>query len=127
MPLRVLLAACYAHLGRLDEARNIIARLRATTPVVIPDASFLRHRELFPLGSAAGDGRSGMSRTRRPASMPDRMRADPRAGRTIAGVERYCQRSGIDDSAAGKERTKRRPEQSIRFRAFNLPRLNGGK
>ena len=59
MPLRVL-AACYAHLGRLDEARNIVARLRATTPVVIPDASFLRdpaHRELFLSGlrMAAGE------------------------------------------------------------------------
>jgi len=59
MPLRVL-AACYAHQGRLEEARNIVARLRATTPVVIPDASFLRdpaHRELFLSGlrMAAGE------------------------------------------------------------------------
>ena len=47
------LAACYAHMGRLDEAREIVARLRAITSVVIPDASFLRdpeHRELFLSG-----------------------------------------------------------------------------
>jgi tetratricopeptide (TPR) repeat protein len=31
-----LLAACYAHIGRLDEARAIVARLRAITPLVVP-------------------------------------------------------------------------------------------
>ena len=30
------LAACYAHMGRLDEARAIVARLRAITPEVVP-------------------------------------------------------------------------------------------
>ena len=30
------LAACYAHMGRLDEARSIVARLRAITPLVVP-------------------------------------------------------------------------------------------
>ncbi|MBV8530308.1 MAG: CadC-family transcriptional regulator [Candidatus Eremiobacteraeota bacterium] len=54
------LAACYAHMGRLDEAREIVARLRATTPVVMPDANYLRnveHRELFLSGlrRAAGE------------------------------------------------------------------------
>jgi len=47
------LAACHAHMGRLDEARSIIERLRAITPVVIPDASYLRnpeHRELYLSG-----------------------------------------------------------------------------
>jgi hypothetical protein len=32
-------------MGRLDEARAIIERLRAITPVVIPDASFLRNAD----------------------------------------------------------------------------------
>ena len=54
------LAACYAHMGRLDEAREIVAGLRAITPVVIPDASYLRnpeHRELLLSGLrlAAGE------------------------------------------------------------------------
>jgi pentatricopeptide repeat protein len=47
------LAACYAHMGRLDEAREIVNRLRAITPVVVPNTSFLRnpeHRELFLSG-----------------------------------------------------------------------------
>jgi TolB-like protein/class 3 adenylate cyclase len=47
------LAACYAHMGRLDDAREIVARLRAITSVVIPNASPLRnaeHRELFLSG-----------------------------------------------------------------------------
>ena len=30
------LAACYPHMGRLDEARDVITRLRAITPAVIP-------------------------------------------------------------------------------------------
>ena len=58
-PYRVL-AACYAHMGRLDEAREVVARLRTITSVVIPDASYLRnpeHRELFVSGVrlAAGE------------------------------------------------------------------------
>jgi TolB-like protein len=39
------LAACYAHMGRLDDAREVITQLRAITPVVIPNASFLRNPE----------------------------------------------------------------------------------
>jgi adenylate cyclase len=55
------LAACYAHTGRLDDAREIVERLRAITSVVIPDASYLRnaeHRELLLSGLrlAAGEG-----------------------------------------------------------------------
>ena len=30
-----VLASCYAHLGRLDEAREIVRRLRASTPAVM--------------------------------------------------------------------------------------------
>jgi adenylate cyclase len=51
-PCRAL-AACYAHMGRLDEAREIVRRIRAITPVVMPDVSYLRnpeHRELFLSG-----------------------------------------------------------------------------
>jgi adenylate cyclase len=47
------LAACYAHMGRLDEARKVIARLRSIAPVVIPDVSYLRnpeHRDLLLSG-----------------------------------------------------------------------------
>jgi adenylate cyclase len=54
------LAACYAQMGRLDEARGIVARLRAITPVVIPDAGYFRNvkqRELYLSGLrlAAGE------------------------------------------------------------------------
>ncbi len=47
------LAACYAHMGRLDEAREIVARLRAVTPVVMPSTTELRkpeHHELLLSG-----------------------------------------------------------------------------
>jgi adenylate cyclase len=47
------LAASYARIGRLDQAREVIERLRAVTPVVIPDAGYLRNaeqRELFLSG-----------------------------------------------------------------------------
>jgi TolB-like protein len=55
-----LLASCYAHMGRLDEAREIAKRLRAITPVVIPNVIPYRnpeHRELFLSGLrlAAGE------------------------------------------------------------------------
>jgi TolB-like protein/class 3 adenylate cyclase len=54
------LAACYAHMGRLDDARDVVGRLRAVAPVVMADASFLRnaeHRELWLSGLrlAAGE------------------------------------------------------------------------
>jgi tetratricopeptide (TPR) repeat protein len=54
------LAACYAHMGRIDEAREIVKRLRSITPVVVPNASYLRnpeHREFFLSGLrlAAGE------------------------------------------------------------------------
>src|SRR5499427_461545 len=48
-----VLAACYAHMGRLDEARVTIARLRGITPHLVPSAAQLRNpadRELFLSG-----------------------------------------------------------------------------
>jgi TolB-like protein/class 3 adenylate cyclase len=55
-----VLAACYAHMGRLEEARQIVRRLRAVTSVVIPNMGHFRnpeHRELFLSGLrlAAGE------------------------------------------------------------------------
>jgi adenylate cyclase len=55
-----VLAACYAHMGRVDEARAIIARLRGITPHLVTNAAQLRspaHRELFLSGLriAAGE------------------------------------------------------------------------
>jgi tetratricopeptide (TPR) repeat protein len=50
-PFRYL-AACYAHMGRLEDARETVARLRAVTPAISHD-SYLRnpeHRELFLSG-----------------------------------------------------------------------------
>ena len=54
------LAACYAHTGRLDDAKEIVERLRAVTPLVVPSASELRNaeqRELYLSGLrlAAGE------------------------------------------------------------------------
>lgn len=48
-----LLASCYAHMGRLDDAREIVKRLREITPVVVPSFVPYRnpeHRELFLSG-----------------------------------------------------------------------------
>ncbi len=47
------LAACYAHMGRLDDARAIVDRLRAITPLIVPSDPPSRnpeHRELFLSG-----------------------------------------------------------------------------
>jgi hypothetical protein len=54
------LAACYAHMGRLNEARAIVARLRAITPLIVPRDLPYRNpedRELFLSGLrlAAGE------------------------------------------------------------------------
>jgi len=56
-----LLAACYAHIGRLDEAREIVERLRSITPVVVPSVTPFRNQEqnelfLSGLRLAAGEG-----------------------------------------------------------------------
>ena len=55
-----LLASCYAHMGRLDDAREIVRRLREITPVVVPHVIPNRtpeHRELLLSGLrlAAGE------------------------------------------------------------------------
>jgi adenylate cyclase len=59
VPYRYL-AACYAHMGRLDEARDVLARLCAITPAVIPPRiMYLRnaeHRELYLSGLRLAGG-----------------------------------------------------------------------
>ena len=52
VPYRVL-AACYAYMGRLADAREIVTRLRTITPVVMDEAGYLRnaqYRELYLSG-----------------------------------------------------------------------------
>ena len=44
-PTLRFMASCLAHLGRLDEAREVVKRLRAITPIVIPSAEHWRIRE----------------------------------------------------------------------------------
>ena len=55
-----VLASCYTHMRRLNEGREIVKRLRAITPVVVPSDTPYRnpeHRELFLSGLrlAAGE------------------------------------------------------------------------
>jgi adenylate cyclase len=53
VPTNRFLAACHAHLGQWDEAKIIIGRLRALTPVVLPNADNWRdpqQREFFLSG-----------------------------------------------------------------------------
>jgi len=45
VPTNRFLAACYAHLGELDDAKMIIKQLRALTPVVLPKADHWRDPE----------------------------------------------------------------------------------
>jgi TolB-like protein/class 3 adenylate cyclase len=56
------LAACYAHMGHLDEARAIVARLRALTPEVVPSHLPYRipeNRELLLSGLRLAIGEEG--------------------------------------------------------------------
>ena len=53
------LAACYAHIGRLDEARAVVTRLRTITAAVMPPVMYLRnpeHRELYMSGLRVAAG-----------------------------------------------------------------------
>ena len=53
------LAACYAHMGRLEEARETVRQLRAITPVVSMNIVPYRnpeHRELFLSGLRIATG-----------------------------------------------------------------------
>jgi adenylate cyclase len=53
------LAACYAHMGRLDEAGDIVKRLREITPFVLPSVVPFRKeedRELFLSGLRLAEG-----------------------------------------------------------------------
>jgi len=56
------LAACYADMGWLDEAREIVRRLRAITPAVMEPATRYRNpelRELFLSGVRLATGEEG--------------------------------------------------------------------
>ena len=55
------LAACYAHMGRLDDAQNIVKRLRAITPEIAPESTHWRdpaHRKLYLSGLRLAAGES---------------------------------------------------------------------
>jgi adenylate cyclase len=58
------LAACYAHMGRLDEARTVIAKLCTITTKVLPKKQAMpwrvpEYRELFLSGVRLAAGDSG--------------------------------------------------------------------
>ena len=56
------LAACYAHMGRLDEARGVIVQLQALTTELLPRSLPFRkpeHRELFLSGLRLAAGEAG--------------------------------------------------------------------
>jgi adenylate cyclase len=60
VPTYRFLASCCAHMGRLDEAREAVDRVRSLTKEVVPSASHWRrpeHREFFLAGLrlAAGE------------------------------------------------------------------------
>ena len=60
------LAACYAHMGRLDDAREAITRLRTVTSVVMRELGYLRdaeHRELFITAQKPAVGERDRPRT----------------------------------------------------------------
>ena len=59
VPSYRFLAACYAHMGRVDEATLTIERLRALTNAVVPSVTHWRnaeHRELLLSGLHAAAG-----------------------------------------------------------------------
>jgi hypothetical protein len=65
-----LLAACYAHKGRLDDTREIVMRLRAITPVEMPSVGHLRDAAHRDLSSRACVWRLGGEMTPVPRFLP---------------------------------------------------------
>jgi TolB-like protein/class 3 adenylate cyclase/predicted ATPase len=67
------LAACYAHLGRFDEARRIIAQLRAVIPEVVADLPLPyrnpQHRELFLSGLRLAMGETSVGMDQHPRDL----------------------------------------------------------
>jgi adenylate cyclase len=62
VPTHRSLASCYAHMGRLDEAREVVRRLRTLTTIVVPSAANFRnpeHRALFLSGLRLAAGEAG--------------------------------------------------------------------
>jgi adenylate cyclase len=45
-PTYRFLASCYAHMGRIDDAREAVGKLRAVTSVVVPSAAHWRNTDL---------------------------------------------------------------------------------
>jgi TolB-like protein len=61
-PTHRALAACYAHMGRLNEARDMIHRLSELTSVIVPSANSFRnpeHSRLFGSGLRLAAGEDG--------------------------------------------------------------------
>jgi hypothetical protein len=55
----VSLPSCYSQMGRLDDARGMVQRLRVITPIVVHSASNTEnpeHRELFLSGLSLDAG-----------------------------------------------------------------------
>ena len=66
VPTYRFLASCCAQMGRLDEAREIVERLRTLTNVVVPSAMNwrnLEHREFYLSGLRVGCWRRDMIQT----------------------------------------------------------------
>ena len=87
------LAACYDHLERLEDAREALARLRAITPVVIPDSRSVfrkpEHCELLLSGLRLAMGKTTRPRPAdspqsRVQSVPHKQRSKPQASNTRA-------------------------------------------
>jgi len=61
MPYRYL-AICYAQMGGLDEARDLVTRLRAITPLVVANDHIFRRaedREFYLSGLRIAAGEAG--------------------------------------------------------------------
>jgi TolB-like protein/class 3 adenylate cyclase/predicted ATPase len=103
VPYRYL-AACYAHMKRTDEAREIVRRLSTVSSIAIPDASHLRnveHRELFLSGlrlAVGADDGIEASPSSGPACESTRRlrRADERRQVTVLCCELVGNRSHSD-------------------------------
>jgi adenylate cyclase len=66
-PAHRFLASCYAHMGRIDDAREAVEKLRTLTTVVVPNASHWRNKEFREFFLA---GLRSASSEETPSAMP---------------------------------------------------------
>jgi pentatricopeptide repeat protein len=117
-----LLIACYAQMGRLDDAREVLQHLRRMTPLINEGFSYYRnseHRELLLSGLRAAAGQT----ERRSVHQPGVAVGASMASRGSSAAIAFAKSNGHDLAAANQGQA-RKPK--LKSQAAAAKRKNGG-